>query len=336
MPVQNFPPLPSTRPEDLEAVLQAFQLSRILLTALELDLFSAIAHGATSSDIAAQTNTDPHALSTLLNALVALGFAQKSEGAFSNTDFGSRYLTAHSAESIRDAMLHHAYRWNTWSHLTQRVRGETLPEDYEGLTRERYAALLARQDRRARVRAPLFVDAIGTSGVSRILDLGAGSGAYSIAFCQASDAISADILELPSVAPITQGYVHRAGLADRIRIRGANLQSEPLGSGYDLILLFSLTHLLDPAQNQQLLTRCAAALNPGGRVAIHDHLLAEDGVAPVESVLFSLNALVSTQGGRTYPASTYDEWLANAGFEPPRRFPVSSQPTVLQVARLRA
>ena len=61
-------------------------------------------------------------------------------------------------------------------------------------------------------RAPGLVQAVGASGVRRMLDIGGGSGAYSIAFAQANPELQADILDFASVVPIARKHIEEAGV----------------------------------------------------------------------------------------------------------------------------
>jgi ubiquinone/menaquinone biosynthesis C-methylase UbiE len=167
--------------------------------------------------------------------------------------------------------------------------------------------------RGAAQRAPLVVQAVGAEGVRRMLDVGGGSGAFSIAFARANPALRAEILDLPTVLPIAERHVAEAALADRITTRAGDLRVDDLGRDYDLVLLSSICHMLGPDGNRDLLFRAARALAPGGRVVVSDFVQDEDGTAPRQAVLFSINMLVGTPSGRSYRESEYRAFLGEAG-----------------------
>jgi len=110
--------------------------------------------------------------------------------------------------------------------------------------------------------------------------VGGGSGAYSIAFAQANPKLCADVFDLATVVPIAQSHIAEVGLADRVTTRVGDLRRDGFGAGYDLLLLSAICHMLGPDENQDLLRRAYAALTPGGRVAIQDHVMNDDGTAP--------------------------------------------------------
>jgi (2Fe-2S) ferredoxin/2-polyprenyl-3-methyl-5-hydroxy-6-metoxy-1,4-benzoquinol methylase len=304
-------------PDDLNRILRGFQESRVLLTAVELDLFTAVGSGARSDEVSARTGSDPRATEMLLNALVAMGWLAKQDTTFRNSPSSARYFVAGSADDSRAATMHLAHLWRTWSTLTACVRAGTSVLRQETVARgeEWTRAFIAAMHRNARARAPLVVKAVGTEGVTRMLDVGGGSGAYSIAFARAKESIEVDLLDLAEVIPIAQGHIESAGLAGRIRTRPGDLRADKFGEGYDLVFVSAICHMLGADENKDLLKRCFAALVPKGRVVIQDFILEPDRTAPKSAALFALNMLVGTQAGSTYTEAEYATWLSEAGFQ---------------------
>ena len=113
-------------PEDLMQRLRAFQESRILLSAIELDLFTAVSPPAPAGEVAARLGSEPRATEMLLNALVALGMLTKRDGVFHNTPVAARYFVQGSPDCARPAMMHIVHLWDTWSNLTKRVRPDAV------------------------------------------------------------------------------------------------------------------------------------------------------------------------------------------------------------------
>ncbi|SPE22182.1 O-methyltransferase (modular protein) [Acidobacteriia bacterium SbA2] len=307
----------SVLPDDMNRTLRGFQESRVILTAVELDLFTAVGNGATAEEVGARVSGDPRATEMLLNALVAMGWLAKSGAVFSNTPSSARYFVSGSADDWRVATLHLAHLWETWSTLTECVRAGTsvTRQAMAGRGEDWTTAFIAAMHRNARARAPLVVSAVGTEGVSRMLDVGGGSGAYSIAFACAKNDLEVDLLDLADVLPITQGHIESAGLAGRIRTQPGDLRADQLGAGYDLVLVSAICHMLGVDENRDLFKRCFHALAPKGRLVIQDFILEPDKTAPKSAALFALNMLVGTEGGSTYTEAEYAAWLTEAGFD---------------------
>ena len=308
-------------PEDLNERIRGFQESRVILTALELDVFTAVGAGAAAAEAAGRLGTDARATEMLLNALAAMGLLAKQDGVFRNTPVAARYFVEGSPDSARLALLHTAGLWKRWSTLTDCVRGggAVLGKEPADRGADWTQAFIAAMHRNAALRAAPLVRAVGAAGILRMLDVGGGSGAYSIAFAQAHPALEADILDLAAVAPIAQGHIDRAGMADRVRVRTGDLRADALGQGYDLVLVSAICHMLSPEENRDLLRRSFAALAAGGHIAIQDFILEPDKTAPKMAALFALNMLVGTRAGSSYSQPEYEGWLHDAGFREIRR-----------------
>ncbi|MGB9606788.1 MAG: methyltransferase, partial [Bryobacteraceae bacterium] len=163
------------------------------------------------------------------------------------------------------------------------------------------------------------VEAIGLKGVRRVLDLGGGSGAYAIAFAQASPAVEVEVFDLAPVLRIARRHIQAAGLEKRVKTRAGDLRRDPYGEGYDLVFISAICHMLDPDENRAMLRKSYAALRAAGRVAIQDFILEPDKTAPRHAALFALNMLVNTRGGSSYSEPEYRAWLEEAGFRQVQR-----------------
>ncbi len=303
-------------PDELNTALRGFQESRVILTAVELDVFSAVGQGSAAADVARRLGTDRRATEMLLNALAATRLLSKADGIFSNTPVSSRFLAAGGKEDSRAAIMHTVGLWARWSTLTDCVRAGTAVShmDMAQHGEQWTEAFIAAMDRNARERAPHVLRAVGSQRVERMLDVGGGSGAYSIAFARAVPGLHVDVLDLPGVCPIAQRHIEEAGLATRITTRAGDLRRDALGEGYDLILVSAICHMLSPDENLDLLRRCHAALRAGGRLVIQDFILENDKTAPKSAALFALNMLVGTVAGSSYSVDEYRAWLSQAGF----------------------
>jgi (2Fe-2S) ferredoxin/SAM-dependent methyltransferase len=301
-------------------ILRGFMSSRALLTALELDVFTGIGNGISAQQLAGKVQTDARATEMLLNVLVSLNLLTKKSGVFRNTLISARFLSADSEDNARPGLLHNVHLWDSWSTLTECVRqGRPVAISPSGeRDEESTRAFIAAMDRNAKDRAAQVVGAVG-DGFQRMLDLGGGSAAYSIAFARANPQLHVDVLDQPSVVPLTQDYIGRAGLEARIQTRAGDMRTDEFGHGYDLVLLSAIAHMFSPEGNRNLLGRIYHALEPNGKLVLQDFILDADKTSPSFAALFSLNMLVNTEGGASYSESEYDAWLRAAGFREIKR-----------------
>jgi (2Fe-2S) ferredoxin/SAM-dependent methyltransferase len=301
-------------PDRLDQMIGGYQPSRCLLTALELDIFTAVGERATAAQIANKIGASERGSSMLLNALVALGLMKKMGDQYQNTPESARFFVQDSKDNQRNGLLHMANIWRRWSTLTDTVRsGRRVPVDRDSDPQWSRNFIDAMQ-RNAKDRAPSLVKALGTAGVRRVLDLGGGSGAYSIAFAKASPDVHCDILDLPGVIPLSTDYVSKAGVSAQVHLRAGDMLHDEFGSGYDLVMLNAICHMFSEEQNRDLFRRAYKALKPNGRLSVADFLLNPDKTGPTHAALFSLNMLVNTDAGASYSEPEYTEWMKSAGF----------------------
>jgi SAM-dependent methyltransferase len=283
-----------------DEMIRGFMPSRCILTALELDIFTAVGDGANAEQIGTRIHANARAAGMLLNALVALGLLSKSGDEYKNTPESARFFVQGSKDNQRNGLLHTANIWHRWSTLTDAVRrGTHIPIDAAS-SPEWTRNFIAAMQRNAKDRAPLVVKALGTAGVRRILDLGGGSGAYSIAFAKASPDVQCEILDLPEVVPLTPNMsVRPAGLRTG-QLRAGDMLHDDFGSGYDIIMLNAICHMFSEEQNLDIFRRARQALAPNGRLVVQDFILNPDKTGPQHAALFSLNMLVGTDAGASY------------------------------------
>lgn len=296
--------------------IRAFQESRVLLSAVELDIYTAVGDGAVASGVAQKLGTDPRATESFLNALVAMGTLEKEGATFRNTPMTARFLVAGSPDYSRPALMHTVNLWDSWSTMTESVRAGTAVgyKEMAGRDKQWMEPFIAAMHRNGLENSAPLVNAVGAEGASRLLDVGGGSGIYSIAFARANPQLRAEIFDLPDVVRMSQRYIDEAGLTGRITTRVGDLRKDELGQGYDLVLLSAICHMLSPEENRDLFARCQRALVPQGRVVIRDFVLEADKTAPRNGALFALNMLVGTPGGSSYSQDEYTAWLHEAGF----------------------
>jgi (2Fe-2S) ferredoxin/predicted O-methyltransferase YrrM len=305
-------------PDDLNEMIRAFMPSRAALTALELDVFTAVGSGASSQQVAERIHTDRRATEMLLNALASLKLLEKREDRFFNTPISARFFEEGSRDNARPALLHTAQLWHRWSTLTDCVgAGTSVAAGSRALSW--VTAFISAMDRNARERARQVVEAVDTAGIKRMLDLGGGSGAYSIAFARAVPELRSDLLDLGDVIPLARENIRKAGLVDRIAVREGDMLRSPLGQNYDLVLASAICHMFSPEENRGLFERAYASLAPRGRFVVQDFILEPDKTAPRQAALFSLNMLVGTRAGSSYSEPEYAGWMRNAGFSDVRR-----------------
>jgi len=151
------------------------------------------------------------------------------------------------------------------------------------------------------------------AGTTRLLDVGGGSGCFSIAIAQEFPSIRCTVLELPAVCDVAHRYIADGGVADRVDTTSIDMFREPWPRGYDGMFFSNIFHDWNAETNTFLARRAYEALAPGGRIFLHEMLLAEDGSGPATTAGFSMLMLLGTHG-RQYSFTELQKILTDAGF----------------------
>jgi SAM-dependent methyltransferase len=305
--------------EQLRAAVNGFRRSRIILTAFELGLFSNLAEKSLgSAQLAKIIGTDARATDRLLNALCALGLVRKTKGEFANAKIARDFLVAGKPRFLA-GLAHSANQWQTWHTLSAAVRrGTTVRERKAGpdpAAGKRLTGFIAAMHERATPQAPAIVKLLDLANVRRCLDIGGGSGAYSMELVRAKKSIRAVVFDLPAVLPLAKNYVRQAGLLERFDFIGGDFHRDDWGKGYDLILLSAIVHMNGPEENQRLVAKAARSLNRGGQLVIQDFIMGPDRTRPAAGAVFALNMLVATARGDTFTAGEVRGWMRAAGLK---------------------
>jgi len=302
-------------PQTVMDLAWGLQKSMILHTAFELGVFTALGDETrTSEQVARSLGTDKRATDRLMNALCAMELMEKENGQFSNAPVARRFLVKGKPEYMK-AITHIANIWEPWRTLAEAVRvGKRVagwPTGDQG--RKHVEAFIAAMHWFAGLRANHVIDLIDLSGVSRVLDVGGGSGAYSMAFVRKKKGVTAQVFELPNVIPLTEKYIREANLAGKIETVVGDYNTDELGSGFDLVFLSAIVHSNSFDQNEMLIRKAVSALNPGGQVVVQDFVMDEDRTSPAFGAIFALNMLVNTEAGDTYTEREIRSWMESAG-----------------------
>jgi SAM-dependent methyltransferase len=309
-------------PGDFMEMVNAFRISRIILTAHELNIFTILKEGPLTSQVVAKAaGANERATDRLMNALVPIGLLKKSGSQFSNSDFSTRFMIK-GQPTYMGGTTHLVHLWKSWSTLTEAVKAGTsvavkqpIGERDESWLESFIAAMHSRGIQQAKEIAAV----LDLSETRQVLDIGGGSGAFTFEFIRENPAIRGTIFDLPNVIPITQHYISREGFNGSVTTLAGDYLKDKLGYDYDLVFVSAVLHINSPEENRMLVNKCAEALNPGGQLVILDHIMTEDRTGPAAGAFFALNMLVGTEKGDTYTEKEIKTWMQAAGFKYIRR-----------------
>jgi ubiquinone/menaquinone biosynthesis C-methylase UbiE len=304
-----------TGKEDIIKIAGAFKESRILLTAVELNIFTILdTHMLTINEIIIITGSDKKATERLLAALVGMGLIRKLKEKYYNTDASKTYLNKNSQKYL-GRINHSNNLWDSWSTLTEAVKKGTsvIKDDINNRSQEWRNNFIQAMHNRGVHQAELLSYIIDFTDVNLMLDVGGGSGAFSFAFLNKNENMKAMIFDLPNILPITKKYIEKAKLSERIKTVAGDYHIDEFPQNLDLIFLSAVIHINSYEENAALISKCYSSLNPGGQIIILDYVMSDDRLAPYIGALFAVNMLVGTAKGDTYTKTEITEWFNKTG-----------------------
>ena len=305
---------------ELSAILgkaRAFWEARILMTAAEIDVFSLLLDTPkTSAQLSRELSSDQRATEALLNALVALGLLVKTERTFRVRPGFERVLSSSAPETVLPVIRHMAQLWDSWGRLTEIVRTGEARRSVEELERDEQGvrAFIGAMHTIGLGLARSVVARLDLSGRRNLIDVGGGSGVYTIAVLQAAPEMRATVFDRPLVTEIARQRLAEEGMSDRVELVNGDFYVDVLPAGHDLALLSAIIHQNDAEQNIELYRKVFDALVPGGTLVVRDFVMSEDHTEPPDGAFFAINMLVNTPGGSTYSFEEISEDLEAAGF----------------------
>ena len=304
-------------PEEILRMTQGFMESRILLSAAELNVFSILRKAPLSArEVAERTGGDVRALSAVLDAVAAMGLLMKREDKYRCDDAIASLLAEDAPASVLPMVRHMASLWPRWSRLTDVAKGIPVRDDEFDFSRdeEEMRAFIGAMHAIGAPLAKRIVASIDPGASSALLDVGGGSGTYTIAFLRAVPAMKATLFDLPEVIEMARERLNQEGLLDRVRLVAGSFYDDEFPGGHDLVLISAIIHSNSPEENLDLYKKAFRSLEPGGRILIRDHVMEPDRVRPRAGAIFAINMLVGTPGGGTYTYEEIEAGLKMAGF----------------------
>jgi SAM-dependent methyltransferase len=247
---------------------------------------------------------------------VALQLLVKEDGIYRPTE-GGAFLSSSHPETELPMVLHLNELWETWSGLTETVKTGTNPKRKPICERAKDSLkhFIGAMHVVGLKLSKEIAESYNLSPFKRLLDIGGGSGTYTIAFLEKNPEMTAVLFDRPDVMPMAEEKLGAEGLIDRVELVGGDFCDDELPTGCDLALLSAIIHQNSPEQNLELYRKIHRALLPYGKVLIRDHVMDSTRTHPPQGALFAINMLVATEGGDTYSFDDIEGALEAAGFE---------------------
>jgi SAM-dependent methyltransferase len=318
-PAANAPATggPATQPNPA-AIMQlasGFMAAKHLFAANQLGLFEALADApATLDALADRTGLTRRAARISADAMVALGLLEAQDGIYRNGAAAARFLAGPGPGDLRPFLrFWDQISYPAWTKLAEALASGPpreifeLDDDLQQVASAGIEAILAGP-------AAALAQGFDFGPHQRLLDIGGGTGSWSIAIAQRHQHIAGAVLELPTAVELARSRVAAAGLAQRIAVITGDAMAGELPLGYDLFLLANVVHYWSAEQNQEVLQRVRQAAQPGATLLLADFWTNPAHTEPLQAALMAGEFAVHLRTGDVYSVEEVRGWLDHTGW----------------------
>ena len=329
----NTPPL---SPERIFTAGNAYQQTAALRAAVELELFTAIGDGAqTVAAITAQCKTSVRGTRILCDYLTIAGFLTKTGDSYALTPESAFFLTKRSPAYLGGtiAFLASPDIVRHFDDLAGTVRRGSIKHEESTMSDENPV-----WENFARTMMPMMMPPaqgiagilnVAEAGPIKVLDIAAGHGIFGIVIAQRNAQAEIIALDWAGVLKVATENAVKMGVAARHTLLPGDAFKVDYGTGYDIALMTNFLHHYDTPTCTALLKKVAAALKPGGRIAILEFVPNDDRVTPPGTAAFAIQMLGGTPLGDAYTFAEYSAMLNAAGFASATSHPLPGPETVV-------
>lgn len=314
-------------PDHIMQVGTGFWASKTLLSAVEMGVFTELAHGPAELDhLAGRVGLHPRSARDFMDALAALGFLKRVDGMYSNTAETDLFLDRHKPSYIGGMLeMANARLFGYWNSLTEGLRtGRQQNEAKDDPGNTPFVALYADPARlKGFLRAMTGVSRGANLAIAKqapwakyktFADVGTAQGDLAVQIALANPHMTGIGFDLAPVGPIFEEYAAANGVGERVSFQPGNFFTEALPHGVDVITMGHILHDWDLEQKKMLVKKAYDAVNPGGALVVYDSIIDDDRSKNIFGLLMSLNMLIETPGGFDYTGAECIGWLKEAGF----------------------
>ncbi|MBI2921871.1 MAG: class I SAM-dependent methyltransferase [Planctomycetes bacterium] len=307
-------------------LLQAFQSSAIVNSAIELGAFAALENGLKSAaQVGKAVGAPERSTAILLDAVTALGLLQKEGRKYRLSPLADAHLVPGRGGYIGDAarIVCDPVIWDAMGRFTQAVRhGGTVLHNHAESAGQKFWDCFAQHSSALAAPSAEYVAALLGRFMeerphSRILDLACGSGLYGLTLARRFHHARVTLLDRANVLSPARRRTKETAVHERIEVLAADMFDADLGGPYDIVVASHVFHHFNARTCEQLLRRLGKVTSPGGRLIVHDYVPDETRTANAPAALFAALMLAWTREGNTYTYSEYTKLFAKGGFLAP-------------------
>ena len=317
-------------PSHIMQTATAFWASKVLLTAVEFDLFTVLGEKALSAkQLGDSLGIHPRGIYDFFDALVASGFLTRqgngADGLYSNTPNTAAFLNRYSPMYIggMPEMLNNRL-FGFWNNLGEALKtgkpqnevkhtGKQIFEELYG-DKAKLGQCLEAMTGFQVANFQLLADKFNFKNYTSVSDIGGALALLSRIVGTAHPHLSFNSFDLPPVKPLAQKHIDEAGMSDRIKAIAGDFFEDDLPKA-DVITMGNILHDWGLENKKVLIKKAYDALPDGGALIAIENLIDDERRENLFGMLMSLNMLVEFGDAFDYTGENFSEWCSEVGFK---------------------
>lgn len=302
-------------PETVLAIAGGFMSAKHLFAASELGIFEALAEGPTDlAGLTARTGLTQRPARISADAMVALGLLEKPGGVYTNGPAAAAFLAGAGPVDLRPLLrFWDKISYPAWLDLANTL-GHGPKQEIVELDESLQAIASAGIEAFQSGPSATLPEVVDLPDSCRLLDIGGGTGSWSLALADSHPGLRATVFELPGVAGVARERITGAGLADRVDVVAGDATADALPAGFDTFLLANVVHYWSPDQNRELLRRIRDAAEPGARILLVDFWTDATHTEPFVAAMMAGEFAAHLENGDVYSVDEARSWLDATGW----------------------
>src|SRR5687768_10955695 len=322
-------PMNQLDPTSIMQTATGFWASKVLLVAVEFDLFSTLGDGSmTAEQLGAALGLHPRGRYDFFDALVALGFLHRDgdgpQGRYRNTPETAAFLVKQSPSYIGGMPeMFNSRLFGFWNNLGEALRTGQPQNEIKLTGKPMFAELYADETRLGEfLRAmtglqagnfSLLAERFDFERYRTVTDAGGALALLSRVVAARHPHLRFQTFDLPAVRVHAQTAIDRAGLADRIDVVSGDFFVDSLPRA-DVVTMGNVLHDWNLEKKLQLIRKAYDALPEGGALIAIENVIDDARRENAFGLLMSLNMLIEFGDAADYTGADFRTWCGQVGF----------------------
>jgi hypothetical protein len=312
----------------------AFWPSKVLLTAVELDVFTTLgARSLTGPELRRVLGLHPRGVYDFLDTLVALGFLERlgngPSGKYRNTPDTATFLDKNQPTYIGGTLeMLNARLFGYWNDLGTALKTGQPQNEVKHNRRPLFEELYADPARLEQFMSAMrgfsgpnfkaLAEKVDFTKYRTLCDVGGATGQLATTVAERHPHMNATSFDLPVVVPIAKRWIAKSSSAARVTTASGDFLKDSLPRA-DVITMGMILHDWNLDKKKHLVRLAYEALPPGGAFIAVENLIDDARRENAFGLMMSLNMLIEFGDAFDFTGADFWSWCQEAGF---RRYEV--------------